>query len=378
MPHSDHPSPSLRDLTTLFLRLGATAFGGPAAHIGLIEHEVVHRRQWLNSTAFLDLLGAAMLLPGPTSTELAMYVGYRLRRWPGLIAAGTAFIAPAAVLVVAFAWLYVHGRAIPSLVPILGGIEAVVIGIIAHAIWLLARTAVKNRMTAIAGAAALVASLLGVSPFAILIGSAVVAIAAYASHEGQAAPLRALTPAVPVPGMTMMAGTVTTLGIGLVFLKIGVVVFGSGYVLLAFLRAELVTRLGWITERQLLDAVAAGQMTPGPLFTTATFLGYLLRGWTGAAIATGAVFLPAFLLVGASGSILPRLRQSPAASLILDVLSVVSLALMIAATAQLARSAIVDGVTAALAVLTLSILIRYRLSSLWLIAAGASIGWIRG
>lgn len=367
--------PTMWALAVVFLRLGATSFGGPAAHIGLIQHEAVQRRRWLTSEEFLDLLGAAMMLPGPTSTELAMYIGHRLRGWLGLVVVSVSFILPAATLVFAFAWLYAHGQTLPALGATLHGVEAVVIGVIAQAIWTLGRQAVKSRAMVVYGLVAVALALYGVNPFLLLGAGVATALVVHALGT------RSLG-AVPIglslgaAGPTAVATSVTLTAITLVFLKIGVAVFGSGYVLLGFLRAELVTRLGWITERQLLDAVAAGQMTPGPLFTTATFLGYLLHGPAGAAVATCAVFTPAFLLVGLSGPLVARLRRSPAARAALDALTVVSLAIMVAATTDLARTAVVDGVTAGLALGTFLILRRYPLNSMWLLGTGAIVGFL--
>ena len=368
--------PSLHELALLFLRLGATAFGGPAAHIGLIQTEVVERRRWLSPSEFLDLLGAATLLPGPTSTELAMYVGHRLRGWRGLVAAGASFIAPAALLVFALAWTYQRAGTIPAFQSVLGGITPVVIAIIAQATLNLAQTALKTWWSGAAGAGALALAIAGVNPYGILIGSAVLGVAAHGARgTTRHASAGAFISAAPV--VATAAGSVGLFAMAVVFVKIGLAVFGSGYVLLAFLRAEFVERLGWLTERQLLDAVAAGQLTPGPVFTTATFIGYLIAGAKGAMVATLSVFAPAFILVGISGAVIPRLRRAPLTASILDLVNVASLALMVAATVQLARGAIVDVPTAVTAAAALLVLLRYRINSAWLIGAGALIGWLR-
>lgn len=367
---------SFRELAFLFLRLGATAFGGPAAHIGLIQTEVVERRRWLPAPEFLDLLGAATLLPGPTSTELAMYVGHRMRGWRGLVVAGASFIAPAALLVLALAWTYQRAGTIPAFQSVLGGITPVVIAIIAQAVVALTRTALKNRWSAAAGAVALALAMAGVNPYAILVGGAILGVAVHgARSSARHASIGAFIPAAPV--LATAAGPVGLFAMAVVFVKIGLAVFGSGYVLLAFLRVEFVERLGWLTERQLLDAVAAGQLTPGPVFTTATFIGYLIAGMKGALVATLSVFAPAFILVGISGAVIPRLRRASLTASVLDLVNVASLALMVAATVQLARGAIVDVATAATSAAALLVLLRYRVNSPWLIGAGAAIGWLR-
>ncbi len=388
-PRADHP---LAEVAAVFLRLGTIAFGGPAAHIAMMEEEIVRRRQWVSRDEFLDLLGAVHLIPGPNSTELAIHLGHRRAGWPGLIVAGACFILPAAVIVTAIAWAYVRFGTLPDARGLLAGIQPVILAVVAQALVGLAHSAVKSRLLAAAGVLAFVASALGLHELAVLFGTGVLsALAAYlsagkASGAGSSRTMLMPLAAAPSPTTTLAAGSgaaAATMAIapgawaifGL-FLKIGSVLFGSGYVLLAFLRSDLVERRGWLTEPQLLDAVAVGQFTPGPVFTTATFIGYLLAGFPGAVAATIGIFLPAFIFVALSGPLIPRLRQSPTAGAMLDGVTVASLALMTLVTLQLGRAAIQGPWTAALAGLSALLLLRFKTNSAWLVLAGAAAGWL--
>jgi chromate transporter len=369
-------STSLGELTAQFLRLGTTAFGGPAVHIAMMEDEVVRRRRWMSQEAFLDLLGATNLIPGPNSTELAIHIGHARAGWAGLLVAGAAFILPAATLVGAFAWAYVHFGTLPAAGAILYGIKPVVIAVVLQALWRLGRVALKNRWLIALGLAATLAVVLGVNELAVLFLAGVVPVAATTlARRGRGAAASWILLAAP-------PATAAALPFGLwpmflLFLKTGAVLFGSGYVLIAFLQADFVDRLGWITQTQLLDAVAVGQVTPGPVFTTATFIGYLLGGPTGAIVATVGIFLPAFLFVALSGPLLPRLRTSAAFRAMLDGVNVASLALMAVVSWQFARAALVDPLAIAVAVTSGVLLFRYRLNSVWLILGGAAIGLLK-
>jgi chromate transporter len=366
--------PELAQLATLFLRLGATAFGGPAAHVAIMEEEVVRRRAWLTHDEFLDLLGATNLIPGPNSTEMAMHIGRQRAGAAGLIVAGASFILPAALATYALAWAYVRFGALPPVQHILYGIKPVMIAVVLQALWVLGRSAMKSRGLAALAVAAALAAVLGAHELAILFGAGLVA-AGYRLAARRESPPHALF--VPLALAAVAPPAAGLLPIFTLFLKIGSVLFGSGYVLLAFLRADLVDRLHWLTERQLLDAIAAGQLTPGPLFSTATFVGYLLRGGPGAALATLGIFLPAFIFVALSGPLIPRLRRSPVAGAFLDGVNVASLSLMAFVTWQLGRAALVDVPTVALAVVSAVVLLRFKVSSLWLILAGAAVGvWV--
>jgi chromate transporter len=372
-------------LALIFLRLGLTAFGGPAAHIALMRREFVERRGWLTGAEFLDLLGASNLIPGPSSTELAIHIGWRRAGWLGLVLAGTCFILPAALLVCACAGAYiVYGR-LPQAAGVLRGVEAVIVAVVAQALWALGRTAWKSRPLALLGVAATAAAAAGAGPLPVLFGAGLVTgITRWArtGRPGGARPVLTLCAVAAafllLPALLARAAPPGT-SFGLVplfleFLKLGAMVFGSGYVLLAYLRDDLVTRLHWLTSRQLLDAVAVGQVTPGPVFTTATFIGYLKAGPGGALAATLGMFLPGFLFVAASGPLLPRLRRSPVTGAFLDGVNAAAVALMAVVTWQLARAALTDWATLALAVASAVLLLRFRVNSALLVACGALIG----
>ena len=373
---------TLSELALLFLRLGATSFGGPAVHIAMMEDEVVRRRRWLTRDEFLNLVGATNLIPGPNSTELAIHVGYRRAGSTGLLVAGTCFIVPAMAIVLALAWAYVRYGRLPAAAGLLYGVKPVVIAVVVQALTSLGRAAVKTRVLGVAAVAALAATAAGVHELIVLfgvgLGSTLVGRAS-GRGGGRPAPLCLVPPgsALTVAGAGAGAAAGTAFGLGplfLFFLKVGSVLFGSGYVLLAFLRADLVTRWGWLTEGQLIDAVAVGQVTPGPLFTTATFIGYVLRGLPGGLVATLGIFLPAFVFVAASGPLVPRLRRSRTAGAFLDGVNVASLALMAVVTWQLGRAALVDFSTVALALISALLLIRFRVNSTWLVLGGAALG----
>jgi chromate transporter len=341
----------------------------------MMEEEVVRRRRWLTREAFLDYLGATNLIPGPNSTELAIHIGHARAGWPGLLVAGTCFILPAAVLVTAIAWAYVKFGTLPAAAGVLYGVKPVVIAVIVQALWGLGRSALKTGGLVVLGAVATAAAALGVHELAVLaLAGATMAVA-----RGVLDGSRVARAAVGVAGGAAGGAVAAATPFGLwplfaVFLKIGAVLFGGGYVLLAFLRADLVERLGWLTEPQLLDAVAVGQITPGPVFTTATFVGYVLGGTPGAVVATVGIFLPAFVFVALSGPLVPRLRRSPTAGAVLDGVIVASLALMAVVTWELARAALVDPLTVGMAVAGVLLLWSFRINSAWLVLGGAVVG----
>lgn len=368
------PSPPgrLGELARVFLRLGLVSFGGPAAHLALMEEELVRRRRWLTHERFLDLVGAANLVPGPNSTEVAIHIGWLRAGWPGLLVAGCAFILPAAAIVAALAALYVRYGSLPAARGMLHGIEPVVVAIVAHAAWKLAPAAIGTRAKAAVAALAIAAVLFGAGQLPVLVAAGLAMMAV----RGRARPT-ALAPLVLVPpAFAAPVAGVGLMPLFLVFLKIGSLIYGSGYVLLAFLRSELVEARGWVTPSQLFDAVAVGQVTPGPLFTTATFLGYVIAGAPGAAAATLGIFLPAFLLVAASGPLVPRLRRSASASAFLDGVNAASWAFLVVVAVELAREAVVNVPTLLLALGTAAGLLTTRINSAWWIAAGAALGWL--
>jgi len=360
------PPGQLGELARLFLRLGTTAFGGPAAHIAMMEDEVVARRGWLTREQFLDLLGATNLIPGPNSTELAIPIGHARAGFPGLVVAGACFILPAALIVSALGWAYVRFGALPQVAGLLYGAKPVVIAVVVQALWRLFRSAVRGWETALVAVADELV-VLGAAA-ALTAGAELARSAAARSRHGVAALLAASLPA------GASAGSVALWPLFGFFVKVGSVLFGSGYVLLAFLRSGLVEQRGWLSEGQLLDAIAVGQVTPGPVFTTATFIGYVLAGGAGAAVATAGIFLPAFVFVALSAPLLPRLRQSRVAGALLDGVNAASLALMAVVTARIAGAALVDLPSIGLAVVSAVLLLAYRVNSGWLVAAGAAIG----
>ncbi len=372
----------LVELALVFLKLGTIAFGGPAAHIAMMEQEFVARRAWLTREEFLDRLGAANLIPGPSSTEMAIHIGYLKRGWRGLIVAGCCFIVPAAIMVTVIAAAYVRYGNLPRVSGILYGLKPVVIAIIAQAFWKLAQSAIKNSFLAVVGILSALASALAVNNLIVILAAGALAAIPVlwrrvrASHSSFLAWTFPLHSAVPWFGLAAIPANsrVSLWRLFLTFAKIGSVLFGSGYVLLAFLRADFIVHLGWLTEKQLLDAVAVGQITPGPVFTTATFIGYLVAGVKGAIVATVAIFLPGFVLVAASGPIVAKVRRSSTASAFLDGVIVGSLALMGVVAWQLGRQSLLDFLAVAIFLASLVLLLRTRMNPLWIMLAAAFMG----
>lgn len=364
-------------MAILFLKLGTIAFGGPAAHIAMMHDEVVVRRKWMNEQRFLDLLGATNLIPGPNSTEMAIHLGFLRAGRAGLALAGVCFILPAMLIVMTLAWAYVQFGSTAQVGWVLYGVKPVVIAIIVQAFWGLGRKAVKGWLTAIVGVATFGLYLFSVNILILLVVSGAAVMLAENIRQLKPSQLNALL--FPFGGLVNVALAGESFNLGLMFLtfvKIGAVLYGSGYVLLAFLRADFVTNLGWLTDRQLLDAVAIGQVTPGPVFTTATFIGYLLGGESGAILATVGIFLPAFVFVAISNPLIPRLRGSTWASGFLDGVNVASLGLMAAVALQLGQAALIDPLAWIMALGSLVFLFRYKVNTTLLIAAGAIIGMI--
>lgn len=377
-PKQEH-STSLFSLALLFLRLGTTAFGGPAAHVAMMEDEVVRRRKWMTRDEFLDLLGAANLIPGPNSTELAIHIGHRQAGWPGLLVAGASFILPAVLIVLAFAWAYVRYGSLPQVAGVLYGVKPVIIAIVLQALWSLGRSAIKSKFLAVVGLFAVALTLLKLHELLVLFGAGLTAVLARTvaqQMKSSKSLISASTFAMLLQTSSAGAATFGLWPLFLFFLKVGAVLYGSGYVLLAFIRADLVERWHWLTETQLLDAIAVGQVTPGPVFTTATFIGYVLGGTRGAMVATVGIFLPAFFFVAISGPLVPRIRRSQLAGAFLDGVNVAALALMLIVTYQLGRASVIDLTTLALALISAFLLFRFRVNSAWLILAGAIAGWI--
>jgi chromate transporter len=370
----------LLEVAQVFLKLGTIAFGGPAAHIGIMRDEVVRRRQWLSDQEFLDLLGAANLIPGPNSTEMTIFLGAQRAGWRGLILGGACFILPAMLIVMAFGWLYVHYGSLPQMEWLLYGVKPVMVAIIAQAVWELGKRAVKGPLTLGVGLLALALYALGAAEIPLLIAGGVLVMLienrARLRWPGGAAAISlgvggSLNPIIPAAATPFSYAQLFWS-----FFKIGAVLYGSGYVLIAFMQTEFVQNLGWLTNRQLLDAIVVGQITPGPLFTSATFVGFILGGVPGAIIATIGIFLPSFILVAIVRPFVPRLRRSPWLGALLDGVIVVSLALVVGVTVGLARASLIDPLTIAIAVLSLVVLLRLKINSTWLVLAGALIGFL--
>jgi chromate transporter len=365
----------LAEVAALFLKLGFTAFGGPAAHIGIMHDEVVKRRKWLTDEEFLDLLGATNLIPGPNSTEMAIHIGYLRAGWLGLIVSGFCFVIPATLIVLILSWLYVQYGTTPQAEWLLYGIKPVVIAIITQALWTLGNKAFKNRILAVIGTLVFLLYFLKFNEILLLFAGGVIFMLITNYRR-----IRNANPLIILPfGGLVFSQLSTTFSLPilfLTFLKIGSVLYGSGYVLLAFLRNDFVLRLGWLTDQQLIDAVAIGQVTPGPLFTAATFIGYILGGTSGALLATLGIFLPSFIFVAISNPLIPKIRNSAWMSSLLDGVNASSLGLMAAVTVQLASSSLTDFFTIILAIVSLVLLIRYKVNSTWLIGGGAIAGFI--
>lgn len=368
------------ELSSLFLKLGITAFGGPAAHIAMMRSEVVDRKGWLTDTEFLDLLAATHLIPGPNSTELAIHIGLKKGKIWGLLLSGICFILPAAMIVGTIAWAYAHYRQTPQIAWLMYGVSPIIIAIIIQAVLKLSKAALKNKFLLILGLSVTGLSIAGINELLLLGGAAILVVSTRVKWIGGATGALLTLASTTLLSNTLMATAqtvpITLTKLTLFFLKTGSILFGSGYVLLAFLRADLTERWGWLTEQELIDAVTIGQLTPGPVFTTATFIGYLLHGWLGAVLATVGIFAPGFIFVALTQPVMSKLRESRVTSGILDGLVVASLGLMTAVAWQLFRTTIVDIPTLALAIMAFFILTIWNLNSTWLILIGASTGWI--
>ncbi|MCY4114339.1 MAG: chromate efflux transporter [Chloroflexi bacterium] len=368
----------MREVSALFLKLGVLGFGGPAAHIAMFREEAVNRRKWLSDQRFMDLVGATSLIPGPNSTEMAIHLGLERAGWRGLVAAGALFILPAFLIVTGLAWVYVEFNEVPALQWALYGIKPAVIAIVVNAIVGLAKTALGKVWTLVLAVGVLTLYIVGVNELILLAAAGGIGLLARA-REWPGPGGRALFGLLPLGAMPAVLTAASTFSLGhlfLLFLKIGAVLYGSGYVLLAFMQGDFVDRLGWLTQQQLLDAVAVGQMTPGPVFTTASFVGYILGGWSGAVLATVAIFLPSFVFVAMLNPLVARVRADRRASGFLDGVNAAAIALMIGVAATLGRAAIVDVFTGVLAAVSLALVIRFRTTATWLVPAGAVLGVI--
>ncbi|NJN75628.1 MAG: chromate efflux transporter [Synechococcaceae cyanobacterium RL_1_2] len=380
MPQPINLPPQLPEIAKLFLRLGITAFGGPAAHIAMMHDEVVKRRKWLDEQQFLDILGATNLIPGPNSTEMAIHLAFVRGGWWGLIVGGSCFIIPAVISVMILAWAYTEFGSTPQAGWLLSGVKPVVIAVIVQALWKLGQKALKKSWFSLVGLAVVGLYFWGVNEIALLLmsGGVVMVVLNLNKLKPPSMGLWLWPLAIEEP---WLLGAIEPVPFSLPllfvsFVKIGAVLYGSGYVLLAFLHADFVEHLGWLTDQQLMDAVAIGQITPGPVFTTATFVGYLLGGVSGSLWATIGIFLPSFLFVALSNPIIPRIRNSQWVSGLLDGVNVASLGLMAAVTVQLAQASIADPITIMIAVVAGILLMKFKVSSGWLILGGGIMGLV--
>lgn len=351
----------LAELAAVFLRLGFTGFGGPAVHIAMMEAEIVRRRGWLAPAEFVDLIGATNLIPGPNSTEMALHIGLRRGGAAGFLLAGACFIGPAVLITLGLASAYVQLGQRPEALPFLHGIRPALLAVVLGAVYRLGRVAFSSPVLLALGAVVAGLSLFGWNELLLLLGAGVGALL-----------LRGVSPR----GGAATAREVGLVPLGLFFLKVGSVLYGSGYVLIAFLEGELVQRRGWLTRAELLDAIAMGQLTPGPLSSTATFIGYRLGGWGGAAVATLGMFLPAFVFVLLLSALLPRLKRGPATVAFLAAVNAASIALMAAVTLRWGRDALADPAALAIAVVAGVATIRFNVGAHWLVLGGAAAGWL--
>jgi len=376
-------SEHLKEVALLFFRLGATSFGGPAAYIGLMHHEAVVRRKWLDNQKFLDIMGAVNLIPGPNAVEVASHLGLIRAGWQGLITAGGLFILPGTATIMVVAWAYVKYGSLPQVGWVLYGVKPAVIAIIVQAVWSLARTGIKKPIFIIVGLGVLVLYLFGLNEIMLLFAGAAVVLLVQSGRRlfrrGTAALL--VTPALlfklPFAGLSASVISFNQVTLFLTFLKMGATLFGSGYVLLAFLNSEFVVNLGWVTHSQVVDAIAvAGQITPGPVFNSAAFIGYLLGGWRSALLSAMGIFLPSFILVGLLSRFLPAMRKPWVAGSFLDGINAASLGLMAAVSIQLGRAVIIDPFTIFITLVALFLVIRLKISSVWLVLGGGVVGVI--
>jgi len=367
----------LKEIGLLFFKMGCIAFGGPAAHISMMDDEVVTRRNWLSREHFLDLIGATNLIPGPNSTEMTMHIGYERGGWRGLFLAGASFIFPAATITLFLAWLYVQYGELPQVQPLLWDIKPAVLVIIMSALWKLGKKAVKSWQLAVLGTAVFTAVMLGIDEvLSLLVGGLLGMLIWGLWRKWRGLPMLIWWPAVFQLNLNMQKETAVSLWeLALFFLKVGLTLYGSGYVLVAYLQGGLVEQLGWLTQTQLLDAIAIGQFTPGPVLTTATFVGYLVAGFPGAVIATLAIFLPSFLFVLILNPLIPKMRQSKWLSAFLDAVNVASVGLMTAVLLLLARDTLVDWQSVLIMLVAAVAVFRFKLSSLWVVLLAALFGF---
>jgi chromate transporter len=367
---------SVYDVAKLFLKLGFTAFGGPAAHIAMMQEEVVNKRKWLTEPEFLDLIGATNLIPGPNSTEMAIHIGKKRAGWKGLIIAGVCFILPAVFITGIFAWLYKQYGHLPEMQPYIYGIKPAIIAIILSAVYPLAKRSLKSISFVVIGLVVLMGSLLGINEVYLMFGAGFIAVIFRDFTSGKEDHFHAkiaLT-LLQMPGSVLM--TVSNMKLFFIFLKIGSILYGSGYVLFAFLDTELVSN-GLLSRQTLIDAIAVGQFTPGPVFSSVTFIGYQMNGWSGAMVATIGIFLPAFVFVALLDPLLKKMRSSARFSIFLDAVNVASVAIILSVCISMGQAIMTDWRSLLIALISLFITFGYRkLNSALVVLGGSVLGYL--
>lgn len=374
----ENPSARLKEVAALFLKLGIIGFGGPAAHIAMMQHEVVERRKWISEQHFLDLVGATNLIPGPNSTEMTMHIGRERAGWKGLMVAGMCFIMPAVLITALFAWLYRQYGQLPQVQPFIYGIQPAIIAIILAAVIPLAKRSLKSTELGVLGVIALVLSLMGVNEIMVMFGAGFLflAVAALRNQPTLKSGLHGMLPFTFLQVSSASMVSVSTAQLFFIFLKIGAILYGSGYVLFAFLDAELVTR-GLLTRSQLVDAIAVGQFTPGPVFSSVTFIGYQIKGWSGAVVSTVAIFLPSFVFVALLNPLVRKMRKSSLFSSFLDAVNVASVAIIVAICYHMGRESITDWRTVLIGILSIVVAFSFRrVNSALIVAGGAGLGYL--
>lgn len=367
---------NLKEIAKLFLKLGIIGFGGPAVHIAMMQDEVVVKKKWLSEQHFLDLIGATNLIPGPNSTEMAIHIGHEKAGWKGLIVAGICFIFPAVIITVFFAWLYKEYGQIPEVKPFLYGIKPAIIAIIFSAIVPLAKKSLKTIQLGIIGTVVLILSLLNYNEIILMFGAGIIALLIYYLKQNTNKSINAFIPLTLFQVSNTNIISPTNLNLFLIFLKIGAILYGSGYVLFAFLDAELVST-GLLSRTQLIDAIAVGQFTPGPVFSSVTFIGYQINGFSGALISTIAIFLPSFVFVALLNPLVKKMRNSKLFSTFLDAVNIASIAIIISICLAMAKETIIDWRTILIALLSIVVTFNYKkINSAFIVLGGSIIGYI--
>jgi chromate transporter len=368
-------SKNLKEVASVFFKLGCFAFGGPAAHIAMMEDEIVTKRQWMTRDYFLDLIGTTNLIPGPNSTEMTMHCGYERAGKTGLFVAGLSFIIPATLITAILAYLYVLYGSLPEVEPFIFGIKPAVLAIITSAVLKLGKKAIKGTELAVLGLVVLIASLLGINEIMALLTAGILGTVYFTLKDKSQNTLYSLAPIVLLSGLGTSLFKVSTINVFWVFLKVGAILYGSGYVLFAYLDAELVTR-GWLTRAELIDAIAIGQLTPGPILSTSTFIGYQLSGFYGALAATAGIFLPSFLFVLMLNPFIPKMQKSKILRSFLDAVNVAAVAIMLAVLIIMTKETLVDWKAILITISTVILTFKIKISPIWIIVIGASMGYV--